>query len=545
MPELVFFRRGEEVLRVGLGRGRMVLGRGEKSDVVIPDPEVSRQQVALSLEGEHCTLEDLSGKGTLVAGTPMRKGVLADGEDLSLGQWRAVFRLHGGGQAEGPTEVGSGTELKPQDSASRWQPAQVRIRQGTHETVHKLGATADSFTVGKDASCDLVIQDPFISGRHLKVTRREGYFHVVDTHSTNGTWLGQVRVFEVEVGLPTTLRVGEAELILEPVTPARKEQSFHGIIGNDPSVRQLTELIERVAPSSAAVAILGESGTGKELVARALHECSPRAEGAYIPVNCAAISKELIESELFGHEKGAFTGATNAHKGAFEEADGGTLFLDEIGELPLDLQAKLLRALESGEIKRVGASRPSHVDARVVAATNKDLLALAREGRFREDLYYRLCVVPLHLPPLRNRRGDILALAEHFLHIYSPRGQTVHLTPAAIERLQRHSWPGNIRELRNVVHRALLLRKGTAIDAGDISFDQEVNRETGLMVPEMTPGMTLEQMLLKLERQIVESALRRNNNNRERVARELGIARSTLFKRLKDWGLTRHEEETE
>ncbi|MGZ3461265.1 MAG: AAA-type ATPase lid domain-containing protein, partial [Archangium sp.] len=194
------------------------------------------------------------------------------------------------------------------------------------------------------------------------------------------------------------------------------------------------------------------------------------------------------------------------------------------------------------EIKRVGASRPTHVDVRVVAATNRDLLAAAREGRFREDLYYRLCVVPLHLPPLRSRRGDILALAEHFLRLYSPRGQTVRLTPAAVERLQQHHWPGNIRELRNVVHRALLLRKGSAIEATDLTFDQEVNRETGLAVPELLPGMTLEQMLLKLERQIIEAALRRYHNNRERVARELGVARSTLFKRLKEWGLTRQEE---
>jgi DNA-binding NtrC family response regulator len=543
MPELVFFRRGEEVLRVGLGRERMVLGRGERSDVVIPDPEVSRQQVALVFDGTQCTLEDLSGKGTQVAGSAMSQGVLADGADLSLGQWRAVFRLHGSGQSEGPTEVGSRTELQSKDSVSRWQPAQVRIRQGANETVHKL--QGDSFTVGKDASCDLVVQDPFISSRHLKVVRRDGHFQVVDTNSTNGTWLGSVRVFEVQVGLPTTLRLGETDLILEPITTARREQSFHGLIGNDMSVRQLAELIQRVAPSTAAVAILGESGTGKELVARALHECSHRADKPFIPVNCAAISKELIESELFGHEKGSFTGATNARKGAFEEADGGTLFLDEIGELPLDLQAKLLRALESGEIKRVGASRPVNMDVRVVAATNRDLLASVREGRFREDLYYRLCVVPLHLPPLRSRRGDILALAEHFLRMYSPRGQTVRLTTAAIERLQQHAWPGNIRELRNVVHRGLLLRKGPNLEPGDITFDQEVNRETGVAVPELPPGMTLDQMLLKLERQIVEAALRRYNNNRERVARELGVARSTLFKRLKEWGLTRQEEEPE
>jgi DNA-binding NtrC family response regulator len=544
MPELVFFRRGEEVLRVGLGRERMVLGRGERSDVVIPDPEVSRQQVALSFDGERCALEDLSGKGTTVAGASMRQGVLTDGADIALGQWRAIFRLHGSGQSEGPTEVGSRTELQPREgTASRWQPLQVRVKQGSEETVHKLGSETESFTVGKDPTCDLVIQDRFISSRHLKVTRREGLFHVLDTNSTNGTWLGAMRVFEVEVGLPTALRVGETELVLEAVSPARKEVSFHGLIGNDASMRQLTDLIERVAPSSAAVAILGESGTGKELVARALHTCSQRAERPFIPVNCAAISKELIESELFGHEKGSFTGATGTRKGAFEEADGGTLFLDEIGELPLDLQAKLLRALENGEIKRVGASRPVHVDVRVVAATNRDLLAASRDGRFREDLYYRLCVVPLHLPPLRSRRGDILPIAEHFLRLYSPRGQTVRLTSAAVDRLQHHAWPGNIRELRNVVHRALLLRKGTAIESSDLSFDQETNRETGITVPELPAGMTLEQMLERLERQIIETALRRYNNNRERVARELGVARSTLFKRLKQWGLTKQEEE--
>ncbi|ATB37359.1 sigma-54-dependent Fis family transcriptional regulator [Cystobacter fuscus] len=543
MPELVFFRRGEEVLRVGLGRERMVLGRGDKSDVVIPDPEVSRQQAALVFDGTRCTLEDLSGKGTQVGGASLTRGELADGADISLGQWRAVFRLHGSSESEGPTEVGSRTELQARDSVSRWQPAQVRIKQGINETVHKL--QGDSFTVGKDASCDLVVQDSFISGRHLKVVRRDGLFQVVDTNSTNGTWLGPVRVFEVQVGLPTTLRLGQTELTLEPVTAARREQSFHGLIGNDASVKQLVELIQRVAPSSAAVAILGESGTGKELVARALHECSQRSDKAFIPVNCAAISKELIESELFGHEKGSFTGATNARKGAFEEADGGTLFLDEIGELPLDLQAKLLRALENGEIKRVGASRPVNVDVRVVAATNRDLLSSVREGRFREDLYYRLCVVPLHLPPLRSRRGDILPLAEHFLRMYSPRGQTVRLSQTAIDRLQQHAWPGNIRELRNVVHRGLLLRMGANIEPSDITFDQEVNRETGIAVPELPPGMTLEQMLLKLERQIVEAALRRYNNNRERVARELGVARSTLFKRLKEWGLTRQEEDPE
>jgi two-component system, NtrC family, response regulator HydG len=544
MPELVFFRRGEEVLRVAIGQERVVLGRGEQSDVVIPDPEISRQQAALMLVGERCRVEDLSGRGTEVAGKRVSFGELVDGADLALGQWHAIFRLRSSGGDDMETGANGRTDMLPREPAPSRQSTQVRVRQGTQEFVRRV--TGESFTVGKDPTCDVIIEDRFISGRHLKITRREGLFHVVDTHSTNGTWLGQVRLFEAEVPLPTTLRLGEVELVLEALNSAyRGEPTFHGIIGDDPSMRHLVELIQRVAPSSAAVAILGESGTGKELVARALHACSTRAHMALIPVNCAAISKELIESELFGHEKGAFTGAASSRKGAFEEADGGTLFLDEIGELPLDLQAKLLRALESGEIKRVGSSRPQHVDVRVVAATNRNLLDDVRQGRFREDLYYRLCVIPLYLPPLRSRRADVLPLAEHFLRVYSPRGQVVRLTPAALERLQHHHWPGNIRELRNVVHRALLMRRGPVLDWGDIAFDQEVNQETGIAIPEIPPGMTLDEMLARIERQIIETALRRYGNNRERVARELGLARSTLFKRIKSWGFTRLDDEEE
>jgi DNA-binding NtrC family response regulator len=547
MPELVFFRRGEEVLRVGLERKRVVIGRAEKSDVVIPDMDVSRQHVALTYDGTRCLLEDLSGKGTLVAGKPMQRGELPDGADLTLGQWRAVFRLRGGRESDAPTGVGQSTEIQArQIQDAGIQPAQVRVKQGPNELIHEI--TDESFTIGKDPTNALVVQDRFISSKHLKVARREGGFHVLDLNSTNGTFLGNVRVFEVEVPLNTALRVGETELILEPLSKGRQEVPFHGIIGNDPSVRQLVDLIERVAPSNAAVAILGESGTGKELVARALHVCSSRANQPFIPINCAAISKELIESELFGHEKGAFTGADKQRKGAFEEAHGGTLFLDEIGELPLALQAKLLRVLESGEIKRVGSSRPSHVDVRVVAATNKDLLAESREGSFREDLYYRLCVVPLMLPPLRSRKGDLEVLAEHFLRTYAPRGQTVKLTPSALEKLQQHVWPGNIRELRNVVHRALLLRKGPKIDSTDITFDQEYSREphgAAALSLEMPVGLTLEMMLQRLERQIIENTLRRYNHNKERAAKELGLARSTLFKRLKEWGITRADADEE
>ncbi len=551
MAELVFFRRGEEVLRFTLDAHKTILGRGERCDVVVPDPEVSRQQASLVLLDDVCQVEDLSGKGTLVAGQRLSRGVVTDGQDIALGQWRAVFRLRSSGGSEHATEIGQRTELVAGDTSKRGElkrGLQLRVRHNGEERIFPV--EQPSFVIGKDPACDVLLDYRFISGKHLKVTVGEEAIHIVDQHSTNGTWLGGVRVFEANVPLLTSLRLGETDVTLEPAvkSSAAGDVTFEGMIGSDPAVRHLSELIERVAPSNATISIFGESGTGKELVARAIHNRSTRSHGVLIPVNCAAISKELIESELFGHEKGAFTGAAGVRKGAFEEADGGTLFLDEVGELPIDLQAKLLRALESGEIKRVGAARPILVDVRIVAATNRDLLQFAKEGKFREDLYYRLCVIPLHLPPLRNRGNDVEALAEHFLKMYAPRGQTVRLTSAALSRLKTHTWPGNIRELRNVVHRSMLLRKGPNIEVGDLIFDP-----TGAMgssaKTEATssarvdwsqlyqPGASFEAMVQNAERLILEEAMRRNGGVREKVSKDLQMGRSTLFKKLKDLGV--------
>jgi transcriptional regulator with GAF, ATPase, and Fis domain len=303
--------------------------------------------------------------------------------------------------------------------------------------------------------------------------------------------------------------VGETELHFEPAAQGQDEPSFHGLAGREPAMRRLVELLKRVASSHLAVTVLGESGTGKELVARAVHAASPRARQPFVPINCGALAPAVIESELFGHEKGAFTGAESKHRGAFEEAHGGTLFLDEVGELPLELQARLLRVLDSGEVKPVGASRPFHVDVRVVAATHRELRARVRQGKFREDLYYRLAAMPLVVPPLRSRRGDIRLLAEHFVRLHAPKGQTVPFTPAALTKLQKHLWPGNVRELRNVVCRALLVRKGPKLDAADILFEEEFHREP-VELPEGAPmelpeGVTLEQMMQQVERQLIGS----------------------------------------
>jgi two-component system, NtrC family, response regulator HydG len=465
MPELVFLRRGEELLRIALDRSRVVLGRAETSDIVIPDAEVSGHQAAVLLDGGVAVVEDLSGKGTMVSGENTTRAPLADGADINLGQWRAIFRAES--SARPPTAALLGV-ADPQ----RW--------------------------------------------------------------STRGPFLGTVRVFDTEAWMQSSLGTGGAAAP-DPGSAGRKQPPAPAIIGADPGIRQLADFIERVAPSADVVAIFGESGTGRERVARAIHARSGRVERPLVRVQCRVIRQEQLETELFGAEK-------SGRRGAFEEAAGGTLFLDEVGELSLELQGTLLRALESREFRRVGGSIPLPLDVRLVVATSKDLLSAVHAGKFRSDLYDRLCMAPLILPPLRRRRGDVPTLAEHLLREYSPRGQPVGITAEALGRLAQHSWPGNLRELRNVLHRALLLRTGHTIDVGELRLDPHPGVEQRLPVGEFIPGMTLEQMLRQREREIVEGALRHFDNNRERVARELGVARSTLFKRLKDWGLTKHED---
>jgi len=545
MPALVFFRRGVEVLRVGLEQRRVVIGRGAQCDVVIPDSQVSRQQVALRFDGTRCLMENLSSQGTRVCGEFMSQGELPDGGTLELGPWRALYRERVTAVNERPTVSRSLTDVQASEALRESLPqVQVRVRQGANEFLHQV--KSDRFTVGKAPTNAVVIEDPSISNHHLEVTRLATGFLVRDLDSTNGTFQGSTRLVEAEVALNNALRLGETALVFEPVSRAGRPGPTDGLIGKSPAMRELADLIQRVAPSNATVTILGESGTGKEMVARALHARSERASQPFIPVNCAALSPALMESELFGHERGAFTGADAKRAGAFVEAHRGTLFLDEVGELPLELQAKLLRALEGGEIKPVGASRPFHVDARVLVATNRDLSAEVRQGRFREDLYYRLSVMPLVLPPLRERRGDIRLLAEYFLRVHSPSEVTVKFTPEALALLQRHPWPGNVRELRNLVHRALMLRKGTELGPRDIVFTQtpdDIAPKKRALVLEVQEGLPLEQMLRLLERQIIEGTLRSLNNHREQTARTLGLARSSLFKRLKQWGYTQEEGE--
>lgn len=520
-------------MRVLLDRPIFVLGRGSAADVTIPHPAVSRRQAAIEKGVEGFRLVDLSGRGTRVSEKVVEETYLQEGDRIELGDYLAHFSSDRPHDAEKTRTGMKGTrELRavPGEDAT----LVLRMRTGDREAILPLRGT---HMIGTDPTCSIVLDDPYASARHCKLAVTRGKAILVDLGSTNGTWVNGVRVGQAELGPGAWVRVGQSDLVLERAE-GEKRSAYQGIISRSPLMREVFDRIERIAPSLAPVAIFGETGTGKELVARAIHQRSDRAKGPFIPVNCAAISKELVESELFGHEKGAFTGATSARKGAFEEAQGGTLFLDEIGELPLDLQAKLLRTLESGEIRRVGSSRPFRADVRIVAATHRDLRAMARERTFREDLYFRLSVIRIDLPPLRARKEDIAILAEHLLGLYAPEGPLPSLSNEALVRLSSYSWPGNVRELRNVLARALLLRKGPEITAEDLFFDGEEGQELSrseVADDEMLllPGRTL----AELEREIILKSLRRHRGNRRAAARELGMARSTLQVRAKELGV--------
>ncbi|MBW2045922.1 MAG: sigma-54-dependent Fis family transcriptional regulator [Deltaproteobacteria bacterium] len=307
------------------------------------------------------------------------------------------------------------------------------------------------------------------------------------------------------------------------------------IIGQSPAMVRVLEMVAQVASSEATVLISGESGTGKELIAGAIHFNSPRKDGPYVKINCAAITETLLESELFGHEKGAFTGAYKKKEGRFVQAQGGTLFLDEISEMSLAMQVKLLRVLQEREITRVGGEEPIKVDVRLIAATNKDLVREVEEGRFREDLYYRLNVVNINIPPLRQRKEDVPLLAKHFLSIFSEKNHKniEGFTPQAMDRLLRYDWPGNVRQLMNAIERAVVLSRSNYLDLEDLPLvpGEQLPENGGHEIP--VSDLALEEV----EKATILKTLELTGGNKSEAARKLGITRKTLHTKLKKYGV--------
>jgi two-component system response regulator HydG len=303
--------------------------------------------------------------------------------------------------------------------------------------------------------------------------------------------------------------------------------------GDSPLMRKVIEQAHRVAKTNATVLIAGESGTGKELIARLIHRESLRVRGPFVPVNCAGLTESIIESELFGHVKGAFTGAVRAKRGKFELAAGGTLFLDEIGEVPLNVQVKLLRVLQEREVERVGGEDAIKIDVRLVCATHRDLDAMVKDGSFREDLYYRIKVIVLRLPPLRERTDDIPAFVEHFIQLANERNrrQVEAFTPDALARLQAYAWPGNVRELENVVEQAVVLARGDTVDADELPV--EITGEKG---PQEVLHIPVGRTLAETEKELILETLRKAGGNKTQAAKMLGIGVRTLYRKLEEYG---------
>jgi two-component system response regulator HydG len=352
---------------------------------------------------------------------------------------------------------------------------------------------------------------------------------ITGSGSVSGTMeamrLGAVTVLEKPVALDALEReVSQAIQDRGELESALAAAEGAGIVGNSPAIRAVLDVLLLAAPTDATVLIEGETGTGKELVAQALHRLSRRSNATLVAVNCAALPENLLESELFGHVRGAFTGAAEARQGRFRQAHQGTLFLDEIGDMPLAVQAKLLRVLQESEVQPLGADKSQPVDVRVIAATNRDMAAQVAEGKFRADLYYRLNVVPLRLPPLRERREDIAPLAAHFARLRKRK-----FTPAALETLQRHGWPGNVRELENLVERLAVLRP-----SGDLEVEELPKAAAAAPAASLpSAGVDLYAVLGELEDRLIREALDRAQGNKQQAARYLGLNRTTLVEKLR------------
>jgi DNA-binding NtrC family response regulator len=396
--------------------------------------------------------------------------------------------------------------------------------------------------IGSQGDNHCVLTDPTVS-RHHAVIEETGKGYVVrDLGSTNGTYLNGILIKEAYLEYGSIIGLGNTRLQFLPpeerveISPS-EEHYFGGVFGRSLGMRRIFTMLKKISPSDITVTIEGETGTGKELVARGIHCHSQRAGGPFVVIDCGSISKHLIESELFGHEKGAFTGATQTRRGAFEVADGGTIFIDEIGELGLEMQPKLLRVLEQREVRRVGGNEAFKVNVRVIAATNKDLILAVQEGRFREDLFYRISAVRIHLPPLREKGEDIPLLAQHFARELSEQyrgGANVNVSAEALEILRHYHWPGNVRELKNIITRAMAMGNDEVLRLRDFIIPLPSEGKPQAPSLDSLVGKTLEE----IEKAAIMKTLKAHGGNKSAAARVLGIAYSTLYEKIKKYGLS-------
>ncbi len=526
-------RGGERLFRVRLPTCGATIGRADACDVALPGDGVSRIHAEVRPEGDAWLVIDRSRHGLLRDGVPFGGGVLEVGDGFEIAGM--VVRLVLGTDVEAATVALAGAgweELVQSDSGQAVvRHARVRVLDGPLAE-RALSLTASRVRVG-GLGADVVLRpDLPLAACWVRVVRGRA---LVEPGALP-VWLDEIPVVEPTPMLPGDVaRCGGVRFVVDSVTRRLSEETpegFGDLVGRDPKIRRVFGLLERVARHDAPVLVLGETGTGKELAARGLHDASTRHDRPFVALNAAAIPATLIESALFGHERGAFTGAEVRADGAFQRAHRGTLFLDELGELSLPAQARLLRVLESGEVLRVGGSDVEHLDVRIVAATNRDLFAAMREGSFREDLFYRLSVLQVGMPPLRERPADVPLVAETLLRRLHPGAR---IEQGALTKLAAWSWPGNVRELRNVLTRAVVLH-GPWVQADAITFDRPpVARPTPSFV-EAAPAAW--GSAIADERSRLAALMAEYQGNRSKIARALGIPRTSLIYRLRHHGLS-------
>ncbi len=407
----------------------------------------------------------------------------------------------------------------------------------------------DSFTIGSGSHNDLLIADSTVSKRHCEIVVDQNGYLIRDLDSTNGTLVQGVRVSSAHLAPGSEIQLGKSRIVFCPLQeandiPLSRNEAFGAMMGRSVPMRRIFYLAETYSPADVTVMITGETGTGKEILAEEIHNHSPRHDKPFIVIDCAAISKELIESELFGHVKGAFTGANADRQGAFELADGGTVFLDEIGDLSPDLQPKLLRVLEKREIRRVGCNKVRKINVRIISATNRNLANEVNEGRFREDLYYRLSVVHLELPPLRRRRDDLPLLVKRFLTDLHGDNAVAQLADfdRTMEVLKRHEWPGNVRELRNLIELAFYSERrpvdlSAFLSLGNLRAGRKNNEPEVIFSADKPFKDAKNDLIEEFEKAYLNELLARNKQNISRSAREAGIERAYLQRLVRKYGM--------
>jgi transcriptional regulator with GAF, ATPase, and Fis domain len=435
------------------------------------------------------------------------------------------------------------TRAGPRTRVVRYTKTRITVTQGPDAglTVEIAGK---ALRIGTAADNDLVLTDNTVSRRHCAIEATDAGIRIRDEGSTNGVLVAGMRVFNAVVAGAVHMALGETSLAITPLTETiDREQAatdrFGDLLGNSPRMRELFADLERIAPTDVAVLIEGETGTGKELAAESIHRASLRSNGPYVVFDCSAVAPSLAESELFGHERGAFTGAVSSRPGVFEQADGGTIFLDELGELPKDLQPKLLRVLEKREVRRVGGQRTLPVNVRLIAATNRNLAAEVQRGNFREDLYFRVAATHVSLPPLRDRMEDLQMLIEHFLARAQPARSLADVPPPVWDMFRAHRWPGNVRELNNAVQRLLV----TPERALRPSSPSEPPRSSiSGLTPATNPIVPLRiarrEAGESFEKNYLEALLARTSGNVTRAAAIAEVSRQMIQKMMKKHGLS-------